>query len=173
MMDEDRERFAQIMAGLCEYYDRKMSQAIMDLYWSALRGYQIEEIQSAATAHIQDPDRGRFMPKIADFMLAISGSADEAAALAWDLVLHGRYSSDDIALQVLKGMGGWTKAIGPQQEDRLPFIARDFQLRYKAYRRRTIVEGQPTLRLVDSGPRKRMWYEDPEEPPNVQAEGQP
>lgn len=148
MIEQDRERFAQLMAGLCEYYDRKMSQAIMDLYWNALREYGVDEVQSAAAAHIQDPDRGRFMPKIADFVMAIAGSADEAAAIAWDAVLHQRQELDAAANAAIASMGGWTKAIGHQQEDQLPFIARDFQLRYKAYRRRALADVQPLLKLA-------------------------
>lgn len=171
MTDQDRERFAELMAGLCEYYDRKMSQAIMDLYWSALRSYDADEIQTAAAAHIQDPDRGRFMPKIADFIMAIAGSADEAAAIAWDAVLHRR-DLDEFATAALASMGGWTKAIGHQQEDQLPFIARDFQLRYKAYRRRGPPDAQPLLKLVEK-PRRPMWYDDPEERAAIQAEGKP
>lgn len=149
MTEHDRERFAQLMAGLCEYYDRKVSQAIMDLYWSALRQYDVEEIQSAAAAHIQDPDRGRFMPKIADFVMAIAGSADEAAAIAWDAVLHQR-ETDEPARAAIASMGGWTKAIGRQPEDQLAFIARDFQLRYKGYRRRQLADVQPLLKLAKS-----------------------
>ncbi len=150
MSDQDRERFAQIMAGLCEYYDRKMSQAILDLYWSALRHYGINEIQSASAIHIQDPDRGRFMPKIADFIMAIAGSAEEAAALAWDAVRHNR-ELDDASKAAIASMGGWQQAIGRQQEDQLPFIARDFQLRYKTFRRREMTDIQPLLKLAKTG----------------------
>ena len=149
MNDCDRERFVQIMAGLCEYYDRKVSQAVMELYWSALRHYGVDEVQASAAAHIQDPDRGRFMPKIADFMLAIAGSAEEVAALAWDGVLHKR-EMDEASRQALASMGGWQQAIGRQQEDQLPFIAREFQLRYKAYRRRELANAEPLMKLAKS-----------------------
>lgn len=149
MIEQDKERFAQIMAGLCEYYDRKLSQAIADLYWNALRGYSADELQAAAAAHIQDPDRGRFMPKIADFVAAIEGSVEEAAALAWDQVLRRRGEVDGAAKEALASMGGWQQAVGRQPEDQLPFIAREFQLRYKAYRRRgEISDGRTLLRLV-------------------------
>ena len=147
MTDQDRERFAQLMAGLCEYYDRKMSQAILELYWTALRHYGVDEIQAAAAAHINDPDRGRFMPKIADFVMAVAGSSEEAAALAWGGVLHQR-EVDEAASKAIASMGGWQLAIGRQQEDQLPFIAREFQVRYKAYRRRELADVQPLLKLA-------------------------
>ena len=119
----------------------------MDLYWQALSEYDIDEIQAAAAAHINEPDRGRFMPKIADFVQANAGSTDEAAALAWDSARHGRYV-DDAASSAIASMGGWSQAIGRQQEDQLPFIAREFQLRYKAYRRRVFCDAQPLLKLA-------------------------
>src|SRR5271169_6334240 len=137
------------MTGLCEYYDRKMSKAIADLYWSALHHYEIDELQVACASHINDPDRGRFMPKIADFVMALAGSAEESAALAWDKVLHQK-DMDEPAKQALASMGGWSKAIGRQQEDQLPFIAREFQLRYKAYRRRLLPNVNPLLKLVNA-----------------------
>ena len=67
-----------------------MGETILDLYWGSLLEFDFQDIELAAASHLKDDDRGRFMPKIADFVYAIEGSADEAAAIAWDAVLRGR-----------------------------------------------------------------------------------
>jgi hypothetical protein len=141
MKDSDRTRFGQLLAGLCDYYEKQPGETTVALYWHGLREYDIEEVEAAAATHMRDPDRGRWMPKISDFVQAVEGSADEAAAIAWDAVLHRR-EIDETAKATLASMGGWSQAIGRQLETEIPFIARNFQLRYKAYARRGAARSQ-------------------------------
>ena len=136
MVEQNRERFAKLITGLCDYYGKLLGDTILDLYWGSLLEFDLRDIEMAAATHLKDEDRGRFMPKIADFVYAIEGSADEAAAIAWDAVLRNRGGADDAANAALRSMGGWAQAIGRQNEKDIPFIAKDFQLRYKVYRRR-------------------------------------
>ena len=136
MHEADRKRFAELITGACEYYEKRISEQTLDFYWRALLEYSIEDLEFAAAAHVRDQDRGRFMPKVADFVFAIEGSADECAALAWDLILRNRGTDDPAANAAIKSMGGWQQAIGRQNEQDLPFIAKNFQTRYKAFKRR-------------------------------------
>ena len=136
MVEQDREKFAKLISGLCDYYGKALGETILDLYWGSLLEFDFQDIELAAASHLKDDDRGRFMPKIADFVYAIEGSADEAAAIAWDAVLRNRGGTDEAAAAALASMGGWSQAIGRQNEKDIPFIAKDFQLRYKAYKSR-------------------------------------
>ena len=136
MVEQDREKFAKLISGLCDYYGKALGETILDLYWGSLLEFDFQDIELAAASHLKDDDRGRFMPKIADFVYAIEGSADEAAAIAWDAVLRGRGGIDEASSAALASMGGWSKAIGRQYDKDIPFIAKDFQLRYKAYKKR-------------------------------------
>ena len=154
MIDSDRTRFAEMLVGLCGYYDRQISEGTTALYWRGLCDFSIDEIELAAASHLRDPDRGRFMPKIADFVQAIEGGMDESAALVWDAILYRRALTDEAATLTIASMGGWAQAIGRQDEASLPFIARDFALRYRAFKRRGALNGLQltapgnTLKLV-------------------------
>ncbi|MDE1906006.1 MAG: hypothetical protein KGH75_06095 [Rhodospirillales bacterium] len=148
MTESDRKRFAGVLAGLCDYYEKALGDGVVTLYWNSLREYSIEEIEAAAAMHVGNPDRGRFMPKIADFIAAISGSVDEAAAIAWDSVLRNRCGGDEAAVAALASMGGWYPAIGSKNTDEMPFIEKQFALRYKAFRRRD-EKAERSLGLAD------------------------
>ncbi len=77
-----------ILAGLSEYYGKKLTVAEAAIYQTLLSQYPAGEIQEAVNRHLVDPDRGRFFPKVADIVAKMGGArnqhphADEAWAIA-------------------------------------------------------------------------------------------
>ncbi|MDE1906041.1 MAG: hypothetical protein KGH75_06270 [Rhodospirillales bacterium] len=141
MAPDDSLRLGRLLAGLCDYYGQTMSEGATMLYVRALSQFPIADIERAAEAHIQDQQRGRFMPKVADFMNVLRISDDEAAAVAWDRVLRQRGGGDDpAACAALESMGGWYPAIGSKNTNEIPFIEKQFALRYSAFRKRAVAE---------------------------------
>ena len=147
-MDESQTpRLAKMLIGLADFYRQPLSDSALRIYASCLAKYDIEELEQAARDHMEDPDRGRFMPKIADFVYAINGTADEAAAIAWDLAVQGRFP-DPAAAEAIASMGGWSRAIGSRLVADQPFIAKEFTVRYKAFVRRQH-QGQASIGLAE------------------------
>lgn len=142
---EAKRKFATLWTGLADYYKSEISRAVLGLYWEGLRQYDYAAIEKACWAHTQNPDTGMWMPKTADIVKMIAGRTDDQAKVAWAKVdrslrsVPGIYATvafdDPIIHRVLFDMGGWT-SLGNKTEDEWPFVAREFETRYRGYRMR-------------------------------------
>ncbi len=151
---EERRRFAGLMIALSDYYRQEISKAVMALYWSGLKQYDFEAIEKAAWAHTQTGDEsGRWMPKISDFSKVLVGRSDDQAAIAWSKVDSavrriGTYADvafdDAIIHRVIADLGGWI-LVGSKEEKEWPFLAKDFQSRYRGYRMRAEAPEYPPV----------------------------
>ena len=171
MTEDFTVRFANLLTGLADYYRQPVSESATRIYAMCLQQFLIADIEAAAIDHVNDPDRGKFMPKVADFVAVLEGNVDQAAALAWDQILHGRgpmagvdcgsgnpprWSQDPAAEAAIKSMGGWDTAIGQRRADDMPFAFKDFLVRYKAFKRRethekSLLTGTNVLSISQAG----------------------
>jgi hypothetical protein len=141
---EEKRRFAALITGLSDYYKSEISRAVLGLYWEGLRQYDFAAIEKACWAHTQNPDTGMWMPKVADIVKMLAGRTDDQAKIAWAKVDRGVRSvgiyqdvafDDPIIHRVIADMGGWVALCG-KNEDEWPFIAKEFETRYRAFRSR-------------------------------------
>ena len=144
MVDSELAEFANTLLSVADYYGKELSTGVVDLYWQGLREYDLAAVQKALWTHAKNPDTGQFMPKIADVSKVMQGRTADQAAIAWSKVNQavrrvGTYQDvvfdDAVIHRVLADMGGWT-LLGNKTEDEWPFIARDFENRYRGYRMR-------------------------------------
>lgn len=144
MKNSPATRFAKALATLSEYYRTTLSEGVISLYWQGLRQYEIDQIEAAIGRHLQNPDTGQWMPKIADIVRMIEGTTQGAAAIAWGKVLRaigsvGTYQSvcfDDPCIHLALGdIGGWVEA-GKCPLDEQSFLQNRFEKAYRAYRSR-------------------------------------
>lgn len=144
MNESDASRFVTILTGIADYYGKALSQGVIALYWQGLRQYDFQAVEKALWQHTQDPDSGQFMPKIADVTRHLQGRTTDQSAMAWAKVDKavrqvGTYADvvfdDAIIHRVLADMGGWI-ALGSKQESDWPFVAKEFENRYRGYRMR-------------------------------------
>ncbi|MFO1259109.1 MAG: DUF6475 domain-containing protein [Gammaproteobacteria bacterium] len=142
MLSTEQEQFARLLAAVGEVYNRQMTPTLTKLYWRALASFSWKDVVKAFEAHVRDPDTGHFMPKPADVIRVIKGDSEAQCLQAWSKVERairsvGPYQSvafDDASIHaVLEQMGGWIK-LCRSSEKSLPFTAKEFQTRYKAYR---------------------------------------
>ena len=140
---EEKRRFASLMVALADYYKQEISKGVMALYWEGLKQYDFASIEKAAWAHTQSPDEsGRWMPKISDLTKVLQGSTKDQASLAWSKVDRairtvGTYTDvafdDPLIHRVIQDMGGWVH-IGSKDDDAWPFVAKEFENRYRGYK---------------------------------------
>jgi hypothetical protein len=142
MNANDKINFTKMISMVGEYYGRDVTDSLITLYWSGLQQYDIGAIRDAMNRHVQNPDSGQFMPKIADIVKMIGGTSQDAALLAWAKVDRavrtvGTYSDvvfdDPLIHKVIVDMGGWIK-LGERKEDEWPFVAKEFGNRYRGLR---------------------------------------
>lgn len=156
---DEKKRFASLMTALADYYDKEVSKGTMALYWEGLKQYDYAAIEKAAWAHTQSPDEnGRWMPKISDLTKVLQGSTKDQASIAWskvDRAVRTIGTNFDVAFddslihRVIQDMGGWIQ-IGNKSDDDWPFIAKEFENRYRGYKMRDEVPEYPT-KMIGSG----------------------
>lgn len=144
MQQSDFEEFSQVVNAAAELYGKPMSPMVLALWWGALKPYDLAAVREGLSRHMQNPDTGQFMPKPADVIKFIGGTTQDGALIAWakaDRALRtvGTYQSvtfDDPTINaVLQDMGGWI-SLGTKTEDEWPFVAKEFENRYRGYRLR-------------------------------------
>jgi len=163
MTPRDKPEFAALMAALGDYYGRELSDAVIGMYWQGLERYDIAAVREALNRHMQNPDTGQFMPKIADVARMLAGTTQDAALVAWAKVDQavrriGGYADvvfdDALIHRVLHDMGGWM-ALGTKNEDEWPFVAKEFENRYRGYRMRSERPEYPPVLIGIAGAHNR------------------
>ncbi len=141
MQKHDAPRFAAAMTACSEYYGRTLSDPIIEIYWRGLEVFDIQAVEVAFQAHIRNPDTGQFFPKVGDIVKLIEGATGDRAQVAWSKVHFavrciGPYQSlvfdDPIIHLVLTDMGGFGQLCNVRTDD-MPFRAKEFEQRYRAY----------------------------------------
>ncbi len=137
----EKHKFFALLVEVGENYGRSISGAMGKLYWDNFEAFELQTLRRAFHAHCRHPDEGRFFPKIADIVRWLEGSPESRAMMAWSFVESctervGRYQSvvfdDPLIHAVIEDMGGWIK-VCEQPLSEMPFIALNFQKRYRAF----------------------------------------
>lgn len=144
MVDHELPEFSVTLLAVADYYGKELSENVVDVYWNGLREYDLASVKRALWAHARNPDTGQFMPKVADVARVMQGRTDDQAAIAWSKVNQavrrvGTYQcvvfDDPVIHRVISDMGGWV-LIGSKDDKEWPFVAREFETRYRGYRMR-------------------------------------
>jgi hypothetical protein len=141
VLTDDFDDFSESWATACESAGKPPTAAGIQFAFDVLREYALRDVQRALIAHARDPDRGQYAPKPADVVRLIDGGTEELALIAWAKVDKavrsvGTYATvvfDDAMIhRVIADMCGWV-GLGQKTEDDWPFVAREFEKRYRAY----------------------------------------
>lgn len=69
MNDSDKRNFQELFNMLSDYYQREPLNAnALRVYFMGLQKYTYEQVQFAASKHLENVNSGQFFPKIADFI---------------------------------------------------------------------------------------------------------
>ena len=151
MQQRDFDGFVDILQVVGEQYGKKLSDGVIALYWQGLQDFELMAVREALGRHLRNTDTGQFMPKIADIIRMLQGSTQDSALTAWAKVdravrqvgPHQSVVFDDALIHVvLHEMGGWT-ALGQKSDDEWPFVAREFENRYRGFKSRGELPAYP------------------------------
>lgn len=151
MTPQDSARFASLIGNVYAFYRQDHSEFAISVWWQAMKPFDFEAVADALNRHCVNPDTGQFMPKPADVVKMLRGSTQDSAMAAWSKVDKGirqvgTYASvvfdDPIIHRVIHDMGGWV-ALGTKDEKEWPFVAKEFENRYRGYRVRNEVPEYP------------------------------
>lgn len=155
MQDQDKLKFAGLIGNVYAFYRQDSSDFAIGVWWQAMRPFDFAAVADALNRHCVNPDSGQFMPKPADVVKMLQGSSQDSAMVAWSKVDKavrqiGTYASvvfdDPIIHRAIHDMGGWI-ALGTKTEHEWPFVAKEFENRYRGYRVRSEVPEFPA-RLI-------------------------
>ncbi|MDO9252582.1 MAG: DUF6475 domain-containing protein [Hydrogenophaga sp.] len=144
MNDSHKKEFGQVVAGVLAYYKTEATAMVLDVWWNALRGMDMEQARKALSAHVTDPDRGQFSPKIADVVRAVHGTHADRSLLAWGKVMEaltavGAYQNvvfDDPAIHAtVEDLGGWPKLCRTPTKD-IGYVQHRFCETHRSYTNR-------------------------------------
>lgn len=141
MFEAQKPEFGALIKDVLAFYKQNASSFALDVWWQACKGYDIEQVRKALTAHCMDAERGQFPPKPADLVRALEGTATDRAMIAWGKVLEamqrvGGYTDvvfDDPAIHaVVQDLGGWPKVCRTETAE-LSYLQHRFCEAYRAY----------------------------------------
>ena len=141
MQSHELDQFSDLLIGVHELYSREMTPFAIKIWWEALQGYDLPAVSLALSRHVQNPDNGQFVPKPADVIRMLGGTSQDRALQAWAKVdravrVVGTYRSvafdDALIHRVIHDMGGWV-GFGTKTEDEWPFVAKEFENRYRGF----------------------------------------
>lgn len=147
-------QFRELLTNALSFYRQDVTPFMLDVWWQACQGYEIEQVAKSMTAHAMDPDRGQFAPKPADIVRQLGGTATDKALLAWGKVMDaiqsvGAYTDvvfDDPAIHVvIDDLGGWPKVCRGETKD-LSYLQHRFTESHRAYVGRGTFEFPRALR---------------------------
>jgi hypothetical protein len=145
MKQEDFSKFKEGVQGVYSFYAKEVSDFALDVWWNALRAYDLPAVIDSFNRHLMNPDTGQWLPKPADIVKMFGGRTQDRALQAWSKVdravrVVGPYESvvfdDPLVHRVLHEMGGWI-GLSQKTEDEWPFVAKEFENRYRAYSMRS------------------------------------
>lgn len=153
MTEKDYEKFREGLAGIYGFYDKEINMFVLDIWWNALKPFDTPAIIQAFNRHVINTESGKWLPKPADIIRMLRGSTQDSALMAWakvDKALRHKGTYVDVVFddplihRVLHDMGGWI-ALGQKNEDEWPFVAREFENRYRGFRERSELPDYPPV----------------------------
>lgn len=140
MDNSDKTGFGELLHGVMAYYKQDLSPFTLSLWWQACAGYDLEQVSKALSAHVVDPETGRYPPKVADVVRQLSGTTTDRAEAAWSKAMRAISSvgpwrdvvfDDPVIHAVIDALGGWPKVCSTTLDD-LSYLQHRFTTSYKA-----------------------------------------
>lgn len=136
---QNRERLLMTLAGVYTYYERELSEYIVSVWVEDLDGYEIADIERAFARHRRDPERGQWLPKVADILRQLHGDAGQNAAIAWGKVIEcaraGGAGYEDLPAEskaALDSIGGLSM-LRRADERQTAYLQRQFVAAHRAH----------------------------------------
>jgi hypothetical protein len=136
-LKNDWQDFVNALTALGEFHERKLSPALVKMYWEAVSGLSREEFDRAvATVMVSS----RRFPLPVDLIEAVRGTLDERAGKAFDIIWSQILGNgggqnvdfgDPLIHHVIESMdGGWDGLCGSLISER-PWIRKTFIEKYR------------------------------------------
>lgn len=147
MNENEKVQFIEILTGLGEIYEKKMSTVVLEIYWEALREYPLDDIKRATNNIVRTHKYATF-PKPAEFIEYIDPPQDaESKAELMTEEFYARFAGsgyesfewqDPTLAMTVAHYGGWHSVLAQYPHDNekdAMFWMKDFKKTYVAFLR--------------------------------------
>jgi len=94
MREGEAEGFAKFLRGLAELHDKTLSSAALDVWWSMLEPYTLDDVMRALYRHERESS---FMPRPHDVIARIEGDDGRPGAeVAWSIALRAHDERESV-----------------------------------------------------------------------------
>jgi hypothetical protein len=148
-MDNANSEFKELMFEIGMNYSKKLNADERRFFVMQAKRFGFKKFSDAIRKHMEDPDKGQFMPKIADVVANIGGTAKQKSAdieftaqSQWQMSVMraikecGSYKTpefkDPITTACIIAAGGWSKLCG-LTTDQLIWAGKEFVNTYENY----------------------------------------
>jgi len=142
---DQRKRFLQGLAGLCQLHNRKVTKQMAKMYFFALGHFDIEDVLRAMVAAVS---MNKFFPKPSEIIEIMQGSPEDVAEVeaskVWKAITHvgGNQSvvfDNPVTSAVVEyGFGGWVKLCSEMRMDEEKWFRKGFVKTYTAFSRQNV-----------------------------------
>lgn len=135
MENKHKIAFAQLLTGLGEAFDKKISDTLFEVYWEALKDLSFEDFNRAANTLTMT---AKFFPKPVEFRELLLPDIAAQASLAYGklektFTQAGIYKTvvfdDPVIHAVVENLGGWVNYCNLRDEE-LKWYRKDFEKKY-------------------------------------------
>lgn len=154
MKQEHFDEFCELIDSVAEMYSKTLTAGSKMIYWQGLFDYDFEDVRMAMFRHIRSTEKDAdFMPKVSNIKKMIEGTCEDSALKAWAKVDRGVRQTgpyadvvfdDSLIHRVIHDMGGWI-GLGDKPESEWPFVAREFENRYRGYKSKGEIPEYPSI----------------------------
>lgn len=145
MNESEKVQFIEILTGIGEIYEKKMSTVVLEIYWEALKEYPLDDIKRATNNIVQTHKYATF-PKPAEFIEYIDPPIE--AGMKAELMTEEFYArfvgsgyesfewKDPVLAMTVRHYGGWHSVLEQYPRDNekdAMFWMKDFKKVYIAF----------------------------------------
>lgn len=141
MQASDKPALMALISDVHAYYRQPVSQFVLQVWINACENFELEQVSKAMTAHVTDPEAGKFCPKVADMVRVLQGTKTDRASMAWGKVYEAMGAvggNSDVVFEdsaihaAIQDIGGWPKMCQGESKD-LSYQQHQFCKAYLAY----------------------------------------
>jgi hypothetical protein len=145
MTDSDKPEFLKLLMAMAELFQRNLSESAIEMYFQALRDYDIRQIQNAAGVILKTKTFHKF-PLPGEFIEVIEPQFDpevratQVLEIVFDAMeSYGAYATvqfdDPVIHKVIEYLGGWAMFVNGRRECKTDTQDRFWRMEFtKAYR---------------------------------------
>jgi hypothetical protein len=142
----DKVEFCSVLLALGEMYDKKVTEVVTGLYYETLKEYDIDQVKTAVSKVIKNHVYNT-LPKPAEILQYLEGSADDRAMIAWLKAkkavqicgyTHDPVFDDNIISHcIIHICGSWVNFCSISTEE-LPYYEKRFLDAYRVFERKGV-----------------------------------